>query len=244
MSPKQYIDAYIEAHESIWSINTCKSRRSRLRALGDLLSLEPGALHKELKARGKGDYTIKTTIVVVSAFYDWLVEQGHVVGNPFLNFKKKFLRGTGSGRNAYKKRIIGRNYSEVYSVIEKSQQIDSRTRAHLLFLLESGLRISESYMVTPDWQVVGKGQKRRPVYGGREIYPGREKLVSKAQLRKVLKGELDITPHDLRRLCATRLVDKGCALNDVCQIMGWSSLQTAMKYLQPKKDEELVEVMR
>jgi len=50
---------------------------------------------------------------------------------------------------------------------------------------------------------------------------------------------IGLTPHSLRKLFATKLVTSGMTLPDVCNVMGWSSMQTAMSYLQVSNETKL-----
>lgn len=234
MKHEELIDNYVEAHESLWAYSTWRSTRSRLKHIRSALDLKPDALYSELKGIYQlAPYTIKTTLSIVSSYFDWLVEQGHRKGNPFLGFKKKLHR-VGSQRNAYKKRIIGLTYSEASSRLDQIR--NKPIREHAQFLLKSGLRISESYITQAEGEntyVIGKGSKRRRVYARAP-----ESLVSVHELRLTLK-DLGLKPHDLRKLFATKLVNEGLPLQDVCSIMGWSDIKTAMNYLQSSSEDSL-----
>lgn len=46
----------------------------------------------------------------------------------------------------------------------------------------------------------------------------------------------------LRKLYATKLIEKGCKEADLLKIMGWSHIATAAYYLQPKNDKEIMQL--
>jgi site-specific recombinase XerC len=172
-----FIGDYLEAHENLWAYSTWKSTKARLTKLGTTIDLEPEKMYHDLESvHNLAPYTIKTTLSVVSSYFDWLAEKGHFAGNPLLGFKKKLNR-MGKQRNAYKRRVIGRSFSEVSLEIEKKIS-NKAIRDHALFLLNSGLRISETYKVDKDNYVVGKGNKRRKVFA-----PVPSKLVTPHRLR-------------------------------------------------------------
>lgn len=234
MKNQDLVDAYVEEHENMWAYSTWKSTRSRLKTLGALLDEKPEAVYRALKQRDMAPYTIKTTLSILSSFYDWLVTNGHSLGNPYIGFKKKLTR-TGNFRNAYKKRIVGTSFERARDLINSLDE-DKDIKDHCMFLLKSGLRISESYRVEQvgtDQYVTGKGNKRRMIFEGAPTA-----LVPESKLRRALKS-LGLRPHDLRKLFATRLVNGGTPLQDVCEIMGWSNIGTAMCYLQPSRAKKL-----
>lgn len=228
MTKLELVDKYIEAMEQYWSYSTFKSERSRLKALGPILDLAPDAAYKALVDKELGAYTIKTTLIRLSNFHDWMVETGHTVGNPFIDFKKKVQR-TAKYRNAYKSSKVPMDYSGALMKIKtmKSKQV----KEHALYLLRSGLRITESYTATD--KVIGKGGKERAVFGRPPT-----KLVKPHVLRRALK-DIGLSPHMLRKLFATRLANKGMPLHQLCSVMGWSSLSTAQRYLQPTSKQVL-----
>ena len=142
-------------------------------------------------------------------------------------------------RYSYKKKILNKTYDDALELVRTKISCPV-TKEHAEFLLLSGLRISESYKVYlsgDNYYVDGKGGKRRRVYCAPP-----EKLVCKSTLRRALNS-VELTPHDLRKLFATRLVERDIDLHDVCKIMGWSNIQTAMNYLQSSNEDALAKVL-
>lgn len=233
------INPYLEAHEELWAYSTWRSTKYRLRALGPHLGKTPDEMYNHMVRQELGAYTIQTNLSILSSFYSWLVEGDHVPGNPYAQFKKKLNR-TGRGRNAYKKRVVPLTYDSALRALSSIQ--DKTTRKHAIFLLRSGLRIAEAYTVEQigeEYYVLGKGNKRRRIYAKPPLNFSDENT-----LRTALREVAGLKPHDLRKLFATRLVSKGVALQDVCEIMGWNSIATAQKYLQVSSQGALAAAVR
>jgi len=225
------IDNYIAYNEYAWSPSTLKSESYRLSKLQAYMSMQAKDLYKILIDQGKKPYTIKTTFTRLSKYCDWLIEQGLKSTNPYKEYMK---RNCQVFRYSYKRKVLQYSYQDTLVLIDTIK--DNDTKAHAMFLLKSGLRISESYktyMIGDHVYVDGKGDKRRRIYHSPPI-----KLVNKSRLRRALKY-VELTPHDLRKLFATKLVESGMNLHDTCKVMGWSNIQTAMNYLQTSNEDEL-----
>lgn len=219
------ISAYIESKKLAWSPATITSEEARLKANARFLNMAPELAYAELSNKYK-PYTIKTMFI---RFNEYLKFERN--DNSYAQFLKTNAR---LFKSAYKRKTVKLNHEEAMQKINTIT--DQTVKNHALFLLRSGLRISESYGAGA--QVTGKGNKTRTVFVERP-----QVLADQWKLRRAL-AKLGLTPHDLRKLCATRLVDKGLAPQDLCKVMGWSSIETAFNYLQPKKDDELRELMK
>ena len=218
------VEAYIQDHQTAWSPTTLKSEVARLRRLGPLLNGTPKAMYDALLAQNKGAYTIKTTFIRVCSLEAWVGEA--------TQFRDWFKKHRNRFKHVYQKEEVGISYEEALSLISR---LPPREAAIAKSLLATGLRCSEVNKVR-DGQVVGKGGKVRKVFGQAQGGVPRSTLARK--LRQV-----GLKAHTLRKLCATRLVDRGASPQDLCKIMGWSSLQTAYQYLIPHDDERLLQLM-
>lgn len=224
------ITKYIAAHEFAWTEATIKSESSRLKNVADLLYRAPQVVYETLVDRDMAPYTIKTTMLRISHFRQW-IDKDDVA---FTRFMKKHSQ---LFRNVYTKESLAIDFATALKRIEGLS--DDVIRNHALFLLKSGLRISESYNVNEnDMTVKGKGGKSRKVF-----IQVPKKLAAKSTLRRALK-KLGLKPHSLRKLFATRLIQKGAELHEVCKITGWSNLNTAMSYLQSKSDDSLGKIVQ
>ena len=225
----ELIDKYLEYKAPIWSTNTLKSERARLNSLAPIMSRPPRDIYLVLKEAGKKPYTIKKYLMRLSEFLSWARPNEANEVKDFMQANKWLFK------HAYQTKQIGKSYDEVKSDIETICQPD--VKAHALFLLRSGLRIHESYRVQTDDSgqpfVVGKGNKRRQVYAQPP-----KKLTSEWRLRTGLKS-IGLTPHDLRRVFATKLLRSGLAIHDVAAVMGHTGIHTIMRYLQTSQHDSL-----
>ncbi len=224
---KNQIDAYLADFESAWAMTTWKSEKSRLKAIEDQLDKGPKHLYEYLLALGQKPYAIKTTFIRVCALEAW-AKQEPVYRAWMKKHRNKF-------KHAYQKADLEITYETALNLINTIT--DDDTRAHARSLLQTGLRISESYRVASG-SVVGKGGKPRKVFGSGKI----EVTVPKSTLSRKLKA-VGLTPHMLRKLCATRLAEKGATAADLCKVFGWSDFKTAQIYLQGKDEERLQALM-
>lgn len=219
---KKYISKYLEYHESAWAPTTMKSERSRLNVLAPHLDKSPKDLHQWLKDQGKKPYTIKTTFIRLADLEKWAKLEP--------KFQTYLETHQNRFKHAYQKEELEISYEDALSRIS-SLGAGTPASTHALSLLQTGTRISESYD-TAGGQVTGKGGKTRKIFGTIET------TVPRSTLWRKLKA-VGLTPHTLRKLCATRLVDKGATAADLCKVFGWSDIKTAYQYLQGKDDERL-----
>lgn len=101
--------------------------------------------------------------------------------------------------------------------------------------IEGGLRWSESYTLTGDGYVTGKGSKVRKVYAIPITGELAEKRRYSAMLRQLKKVGIQ-SPHKLRSIKMTSMVDKGANPFELKKFAGWSSLATAESYVNAKDD--------
>lgn len=215
------VDSYLSAMTSIWAPSTMRSERARMRRLTPLLHLPPEELWAELKRR-YSPYAAQTAYTRVVRFYDWLNADAP---NPYKKYRAAY---PSAFRNLYQRSQPRLSFDEALARVEKISDKDSREKAREL--LTTGLRVSE-YEKVEKSEVVGKGGKRRRVFGN--VSKRRPKArVFRTELKRVGLG----TPHDLRKLFAQRLVEKGVGVFDLMEVMGWSNLNTAQSYVTASRD--------
>lgn len=228
---QQAVDQYLESKALAWSPSTMKSERARLAAVVEVLEvagLDPAAVYKKLADKYK-PYSLKTTFIRLAAFE--LEAFGTANFSAFNRTHSRLFK------HAYLPERLKLDFQEAVAKIELLQ--DPAIKAKAKELLYSGMRYTESTTET-DGIVVGKGGKKREVFKpDTDVkYDGTYIKFWRA-LRKV-----GLKPHTLRKLRATNLVEHGASLPDLMEIMGWSSLNTASSYLQPKRKAQLAQLMK
>lgn len=216
----QKIEAYLKDHETAWSYTTLKSERARLASARAQLDHGPERLYEWARSQSMKPYSIRTLFVRVCGLEAW-------VGTS-TSYRSWFRKHKNTFKHVYTRNEVGIPRVEA---IKRIEQLDEHTRETALSLLTTGLRISEMQRAK-EGSVVGKGGKRRKVYGTIKA------SVPVWELRAKLKT-VGLKPHDLRKLCATELALRGATAADLCQIMGWSSITTAFRYLEPREEHKL-----
>lgn len=222
---RELIAPYLETKESAWASSTWRSERSRLNAVSIYLGKTPAEVHKIAKKTMK-PYTVKTLFIRLADMESWSKKD--------YGYRKYLHTHKNLFKHAYHKKEIGVDYETAVEAIRGLPGTDP-ARAHSLGILRTGCRLDESYRVS-DGIVKGKGGKSRKIFGTIEV------TVPKSTLSRKLKA-VGLTPHMLRKLCATRLAEKGASPADLCKVFGWSSISTAYRYLQPKDDAKLAALM-
>lgn len=209
-------------------------------------------------------------------FYKVLLRDDLVVSNPATQLSFPRVR-----RDIPKNFRIGETEEILDFEPEKTAEIlDIRDRAMIEVLYSSGLRVFELVnakisALSRDFtilKVLGKGQKERYVYFGKEavhslkqylefrktFFPEAEeiflnqkgkKLTTRGvryilnERRKKMGWEKTITPHKFRHTFATDLLDAGADIRAVQELLGHSSLSTTQIYLSVSK-EKIKEVYR
>ena len=194
--------------------------------------------------------TVNTIVCAVKSFYDFLVEEGFIIGNPWLT---KRLRVTEEKRTpnflteAEEKRVL--------SAIEK---FPYHVSLALKTMLAAGLRVSEVANLKPDdviihqgkilvWIQQGKGKKDSyaPITNAFvaneliEFAKGKEgnklfgitdgTLKVYAHIVKKKTG-IDFHTHRCRHTLATRLLAKGTPIDVVQDVLGHVDISTTRKY--------------
>lgn len=227
---KNLIDLYIKDYILAWAPTTLKSERYRLYGVVEHLTGDASHLWAYLENNYKpyGRTTIWTRVV---GFWQWTLDNNYNTGeNVYATFRRKNAR---LFKNTYQTKKPALTFKEAAALIKALP--NSGDRALAMQILGSGERYSESIQRIGN-EVVGKGSKRRTTYRPGTTESNRSS--SYASFRRALKA-IGLKPHDLRKLCATRLVEGGMNEADLMEVMGWSSIVTAKSYLQPKKEEQL-----
>jgi integrase len=157
------------------------------------------------------NFFVRTSIVIENPYRTWIEENRNLF------------------KNAYKNKEVGVTYDQAEELVKT---LPARVRESAMSLLTGGLRAHELENVK-DGYITGKGSKLRPLLTSVPTDPA-----SYMELYKALK-KVGLVPHDLRKLFITRLIERGIQLHDLCKVAGWSSIETALRYAQPKKNEEL-----
>lgn len=235
MNTAQLMQQYVASRSLAWAPTTVKSESARLANLAPHINGNAEALYSHLATKCR-PYTLVTAWTRAVAFYDHLLATGEAQGpNPY-----RVFRSTNSRlfKNKYQTKVVSKSFEEVKSVIEGLK--DGSAKRICSALLFGGLRLHEVNKLSTSG-VSGKGGKVRPYFGpdlGQQPYSQGDMTKARAALKAH-----GLTPHDLRRLCATELVSRGLKEADLLKVMGWSSILTAKSYLQPKRDSELQSIM-
>lgn len=229
------ITEYLEDHRLAWAVSTFDSESARLNSIYKLIgsNYKPEQVYKTLKKSYK-PYTLKQSFQRLVLFNDWLIQNNHMAGpNEYKIFMEKNAR---LFKYAYKREELSINFKEAKSRIQRIKDPVAKNWAlHVLF---NGLRISEINKTTAN-KITGKGNKVRTLFNKQFQ---NDTLIKPEQLRYQL-NKVGLKPHTLRKLFATELVRRGVEPHDLCEIMGWSSIETAYYYLQPKKEEQLKQLV-
>ncbi len=224
---QEFIEQYLEDMKLAWSASTLRSETYRLKAVSSYLNGDAKTLWNELEGQGMAPYARVTTWTRVTAFWDWLLEGEKAHGpNPYRIFRKKFAR---QFRHTYTKRIPSISFDEAKRRIERIHDNDIRSKA--LELLSTGMRYTESFTIEAG-HVTGKGGKRRAVYHSGSV-PSTYSSSYSTFWRTL--GRVGLKPHDLRKICMNKLVEQGANQFELCEIAGWSKIDTASSYIQGNK---------
>lgn len=235
---KEHLAAYLEHKKYSWADSTKISARARLGKLLPILDADPITLWKYMDDIQMKPYSRSTTWIQVIGFIDYLITTKAVDGlagkNNYTIFKHEKSRYF---KHAYERVEVNVSFEEAKARLMSITNEAIRTKA--LSLLYTGMRYTESKTLDDKGYIIGKGGKRRKVYGPLQKLTG---VCSYDMLYRNLK-KLQLTPHKLRKLAATKFAEAGMKEADLLKVFGWSSMETASKYLQPKRDCELSELI-
>jgi integrase len=233
---KQLVEQYINDHSKAWAKSTLRSERNRLNNLSSKIDGDPEALWNYFEEIQLGKYARTTYWTRVSDFWDWLIKNGHEHGpNPYAEWR---TTNALQFKYVYERRSPSLTFDEARRRVETIGNL--RVREACQLLLEGGLRYCEIGTLNPiDRTVIGKGSKPRRIYSERN--PGGN--VPYHQIHRALRS-VGLRPHDLRKLAASRFREIGLKEEDLCQVMGWESFETAKYYLKPKKESEIEALLK
>lgn len=228
MKAREVIEKYIESNRNAWSHTTLRSERSRLLSQAEALFQEPEKVFEKLKGT-RSPYGLKTLFIRLSNVCQFAVENNLMEVNKYERFLKT---NRNAFKHVYRRKEVHLSYEQAKAAINRIK--DQAAKRHAEVLLNSGCRISESYSISVDDRVTGKGGKQRKVFN----VPKDFQPTSQSKLRRELQ-KVGLRPHDLRKLAATRASENGARPEDLCALFGWSSIATAYHYLQPRREDEL-----
>lgn len=234
MITQELLNKYLESKVLSWAPSTLRSEKVRLAAaLTALNELTPTQYYQKLVSEGLKPYTIKTIFIRLRKFLLEINElEKYKSYNDFMSSHQRLFK------YAYTKERVKITFEEALKRIDKIPSVTAKAKA--LQLLYSGMRFSESKTLDENNEIVGKGGKRRAVYGVIERFNGSGAELSYSGLYASLK-KVGLKPHTLRKLAAQRLVQLGASSMDLMEVMGWSSINTATSYLQNENNKGRLE---
>lgn len=226
MIMERHIKQYLNSRKNCWAKNTLKSESARLNTL-PLPLPQPKDLYLILQEK-LSLYSLLTTWTRIISLIDWLISEEIISGpNEYKKFKEKNKRYF---KNVYLKSIPTLSFETAVKRIECLPNPAVRNKA--LQLIYSGMRWSESFTLSPQGLIVGKGGKVRQVHSPLEApFP-----YSYATFRRHL-ASIGLKPHDLRKLALNKIVEAGADPFQLAMIAGWNSIETARSYIQSNPDK-------
>jgi integrase len=236
------IEAFLNKKKTAWSEATLASCSAFLNKYGSLVILgSPEVLLQALNTKGR--YTVTTYFAHAASFYEFIHPNAP---NVFALYRKD---NRNVFKNAYQSRKIEKTYDEVRDILESQSPSDEKEAC--LYLLRTAQRSSEAGLSRtsdavrassgterPSDYIIGKGGKER-INLGADLFPEGAVRWNYYRVYRYLKGLLGISPHALRKLALTRAGERGAGAADLCEIAGWSSISTAIRYLQPQRAQKL-----
>ncbi len=228
---KQIYKDYIAYMAPKWSEASVRSESTRLNSLWHVIDGDPQKLWEALKDHGP--YCRVTYWGRVSSFWDWRIKKTGLSGpNPYAEFR---IENPRCFRGKYTQKPCERTVEELRADIERIPDTHADIRDRLLLLLEGGLRKTESFTLTPDGYVLGKGGKTRKAYVTQHGRPMAGPKRYSTMLR-ICKEYTGVTPHKLRSARLTRVADNGGNMIELMKFAGWSSPGPAASYVNVREE--------
>src|SRR3990167_4095171 len=224
---KNKIEQYIKEHTYAWSPTTQKSEYARLISIRECIGDTSEVVWN--KIQHLKPYTRKTTFIRLCHFYSWLYPKQENIYRIWYNKNKRLF-----------KYVYMRSSPQITfkDAIERLCKLtDQETKEKALQLLRGGLRFKESFTVQ-DNKVIGKGNKMRSTH----VNPLPNLSFSYQTFIRRLK-KVGLKPHDLRKICAKELVNKGVDVFSLCDFFGWSNLNTAQSYVNNQSIKNIGELL-
>lgn len=207
--------------------------------------------------RGLAPATLARYISIISAFYEYCLDEEIILANPARRINRPRVSGESSTN--------GLTREEATLLLREAELTDKREHLIIAFLLLSGLRVSElcglrvedvSYNRGHRVAIIhGKGGKVRnapmseltsklfddyvgkrksgPVFPGRQPGTQIDRHTVGRMVKNLIKGcgiQSRITPHSLRHSFVTLALDSGAPLRDVQDAAGHASPETTRRY--------------
>jgi integrase len=224
------IQKYLDYKKNSWSGTTKETETRRLKQISLLLieaNNDPDKFYSLLITKYK-PYTVKTMFIRTSMFREFCND---------LSFSNYMKENKNLFKHAYQTKYVDMTFEEAQERVNSIKHEGVKQVAKLM--LSTGMRIHEALKYDGSGQVIGKGGKPRPIFS-KEVTI--EKL-GESTIRKHCQ-KVGLNPHSLRKLAATQLAKSGLTEADLMYVMGWSNIQTAGKYLQPLKQDELAKKVK
>ncbi len=233
------IEQYIESKKNSWAATTIHTEYSRLRSHAAILDKTPDEIFDRLHTGGMKRYSIKTTMTRISDYYQWLIDNNFKPKGPN-PFKVYFKTHSNNFKQCYQPKRLTTTFGEAQEQIDAMP--DGQEKLASRQLLEAGLRSCELSTLENN-RVTGKGGKTREVFLS-DVLKSFKYKGKYYQLFYALK-KVGLTPHDLRKLCATEFSRlPGVITIDILESFGWTSADTALKYQQPMVAEKRGELFK
>ena len=207
--------------------------------------------------------TINKRIVAIRAYIKDAIERDEIDRDPLLNTKRIKLKYQTLAPKWLDRREQASLLRESERTINAAntpnrQRLAERNHAAIIFLMNSGLRISELMSVQPDdvetndrsgrVTVSGKGNKQRIVPLNADAREAAKRLTFPLDISprmfQIALGEIarraaldDVTPHTLRHTFAKNLIDSDVSLEKVAALLGHSNINTTRIYTTPSEKD-------
>lgn len=233
----QNIERFLESKKNAWSLTTLNAYKGFLNKYGELVNKSnPSAFLESLRMDGIKPYSIQTYFIQAANYWEFL---NPTKTNPYKTFRKD---NRNVFKNAYESKRVTKSYEEIKEIINSLPDCEEKTA--ILYILKTAQRASEAGLrrkkeeagIEAQDYILGKGGKRRINLG---VSTERGSATNYYRVRRFLLRHTGLNLHELRKLALTRAADLGAGPADLCAIAGWSSINTAIRYLQPKDAERL-----